>query len=305
VWNRHLLASVPEAFLRAVRTFNKGKLRYHWIRYLPDQRPFSGFFEQIVDNIIQTLSRSPVIESRSGILTMPCKLKYLHADYCDSNNEPLIKSQRAAMSYISEKYSLSDSDALDRLGLRSLTAAEFVADLRHFIATDPNTFLAMPKSWHTSLATALLRAMREEPQLRDDLTRMTIVPLKTGIWVATKKQQTYFASAVEDLEIPRGTLLGEIDPSAAFDQARRNLFHKLGARPYSRALVCDAIVQEQQVTDFNPDAIDVCDHVARAIFLFESGWRNLVGYDLWVATENGSAKRGTHSPRVDIQPSRS
>jgi hypothetical protein len=100
---------------------------------------------------------------------------------------------------------------------------------------------------------------------------------------------------VEALEIPHGTLLGEIDPSAAAHLHRQNLFHKLGARPYSRALICDAIVQEQQAADFQPESIQACDYVARAVFLFESGWENNDGCDLWVATEAGVPRHGSET----------
>ncbi|KAH7399670.1 hypothetical protein BKA66DRAFT_437202 [Pyrenochaeta sp. MPI-SDFR-AT-0127] len=301
-WNRHLLAAIPEAFLQAVHTLNKGELRYQWTRYLPDQRSFSSFFEQLNTNIIRVLSQANVIEAWSGVLAMPCKLKYIHSEFRDSKGEPLIQSKKILIGYISENYSSLDGAALERLGVRPLSPAEFVADLRLFIASDTAAFRAMAYAWHSSLASALLRAIDKDPHILRDLRSIPIIPLKNGHWVAAKDQQTYFASAFEVLNIPRGTLLGEIDPLAAASQFRKHLFHNLGAETYSRTLVCEAIVREQQLVGFEPNEIQACDHIARALFLFESGWKNYGGHELWVATEDGSAKRGSETYTHSTKP---
>ena len=301
-WNHHLLAAIPDAFLQAVYHFNKGELRYKWLRYLPDQPFFSGFFEQLAINIMRKLSQAYIIESRSGVLTMASKLKYLGSEFRDTKGEPFVQSPLTAASYISEKYGSLDKAVLQRLGIRPLSSAEFVADLRLFISTDTSAFQAMPSAWHISLASALSGAMEQEKEIKADLMQLPIIPLKNGRWIAAIEQQTYFTSAFEPLRIPNGTLIGEIDPDAVVHEARKNLFHNLGARTYSRAMVCEAIIQEQQATNFDANAIHLHDHITRAVFLFESGWENSNELDMWVATEDGSARRGSETYILSKKP---
>ena len=301
-WNHHLLAAIPDAFLQAVYSFNKGELRYKWLKYLPDQPSFSSFFEQLAIDIMRKLSQAYIIESRSGVLTMASQLKYLGSEFRDIKGEPFIQSPLTAASYISEKYGLLDKAVLERLGIRPLSSAEFVADLRLFISTDTNTFQAMPSAWHSSLASALLGAMEKEKEIKEDLMQLPLIPLKDGRWVAAIEQQTYFTSAFEQLKIPNGTLMGEIDPDALVHEPRKTLFHNLGARTYSRAMVCAAIIWEQERASFDPNAIHSNDHIARAVFLFESGWENSNELDMWVAIEDGSARRGSETYTLSQSP---
>ncbi|KAF2852960.1 hypothetical protein T440DRAFT_466522 [Plenodomus tracheiphilus IPT5] len=301
-WNRYLLAAIPEAFLKAVHTFNKGELRYQWTRYLPDHRPHSGFFEQLMANIVRTLSQSRVIESWSGVLSTPCTLKYLHGIYRDLAGDPLIQLKQPVTPYISEKYSAVEVATLERLGVRALSAREFVEDLRLFVQRAPAAFRTMSHIWHSSLASALLWAMEQDSDVYTELKVLPIIPLKNGHWVASASQQTYFASLIEDMKIPHGTLIGEIDPSAAVQLSRRNFYHRLGSMPYSRTLICETIVREQQAADFDPKTIRTNDHIARAVFLFESGWRNQSSHDFWVATEDGSARRGSETYTQSTKP---
>jgi hypothetical protein len=82
-WNRRLLVAIPEAFLQAVQILNKGHLRYSWTRYLSDRPPLSDFFEHLESGIRRTLFKAEIIESLSGELVAPRKLKFVPTEFRD------------------------------------------------------------------------------------------------------------------------------------------------------------------------------------------------------------------------------
>jgi hypothetical protein len=294
-WNRHLLAAIPQVFLEAVYILNRGELRYLWIRYLAAQSPLPKLYRNVASNIAHRLSQARVVESQLGELEVPNKLRYLQTEFRDHNQKPFIQSSHTTASNLSEKYSPSDHEALELLGVRPLSPTEFVADLGLYISTTSGAtaFRRMTATWHSSLAFTLLRIIHREPQLRDQLTLLPIVPLRNGEWVATSDQQTYFASLLDDFKIPHDTLAGEIEPSAITHLPRLNLFQTLGARPFTRELICQSIVQKAQAFDIDSTNVQLCDHLARVMFLFTSRWKNHAKHDLWVVTEDGSVQRSS------------
>ena len=145
-WNRHLLEAIPEAFLHAVQTFNKGDFRYSWIRYLSDRPPLSDFFEPLESGIRRTLSRAEIMESLSGLLATPKKLKFVPAEFRDEHGMPLICTESTASKYLSQKYAMEDQPLFVRLGIQELSTHEFLSDLQSFISTAPETFQAMSRA---------------------------------------------------------------------------------------------------------------------------------------------------------------
>lgn len=292
-WNRRLLLAIPEAFLRAVQIMNKGSLRYSWIRYLPERPPLSDFFENLDHRICGILSRNEIMESLSGCLCTPRMLRFVPPEFRDKEDLPLIQTGATVSRYLSSQYVVADKTAYIRLGVQELSCNEFVEDLQSFVSNDPETFQEMPAAWHCSLSDALIHAIHRDPRIKEKVLGLAIIPLKDGQWVASSQQQTCFASPSEDPKIPRGIPMSDIDPQAVSHPSRRNLFILLGAKTYSKDLVCAVIVNEQGKPDFNPDNLNANELISHVVFLYEAGWKNTGKHDLWVVTKDGSTKRGS------------
>ncbi|KAF2679081.1 hypothetical protein K458DRAFT_408347 [Lentithecium fluviatile CBS 122367] len=301
-WNRRLLVAIPEAILQAVHILIKGNLRYSWMRYLPDRPPLSDFFEHLESEIRRTLSQAAIMESLAGQLVAPKNLKFVPAEFCDEQHLPLVLDECTAPKYMCRKYAVDDKAAFIRLGVQELTTREFVDDIQSFISTASNKCKAMPDPWHSALAEALIHAIHRDPRIQEKVSQLPIIPLKNGQWTAPSRQQTCFGSAAEQLSIPGGISVSEIDPQASAQSSRRSLFILLGAKTYSRDLVCDAIISAQSLSDFNPNALDANDLISQAVFLFEAGWKNPGDHDLWVATDDGSAKRSSETYGDSLRP---
>jgi hypothetical protein len=302
-WNRQLLVAIPEAFLQAVQILNKGhRLRYTWTRYLSDRPPLSDFFEHLETGIRRSLSKAEIIESLSGDVVAPRKLKFVPTEFRDDQGMPLVYTERTVSKYMSPKYAVDDKATFILLGVQELTTSEFIDDLQSYISTAPETFQAMSSSWHSSLAEALIHAIHRDARNKARVADLAIIPLKDGRWVTSGRQQICFASMTEKVNIPRTISIGEIDPTAIPQSSRRSLYILLGARTYSKDLVCDAIVRAQNLPDFDPDALDASDLISHADFLFQAGWKNSGDHDLWVATEAGVAKRGSETFANSLKP---
>jgi hypothetical protein len=93
--------------------------------------------------------------------------------------------------------------------------------------------------------------------------------------------------------VPKGIEVFEIHPDAARNHFRRSLFIHLGAKTFSKDLVCDTIVQMHEHPQFNPRNQSNEDMIAHMMFLYRANWKNLGNHDLWLVTEFGSARRGS------------
>lgn len=290
-WNRRLLGAIPEAFLAAVQKLNKGDLRYSWTKYLSHRPALSDFFEHLETDIYRMLSEAEILESLSGELFKPTKLKFMPDEFRYTREKPLIHTERTATKYLSPRYLVDDKATLFRLGVQELAANEFLDDLQAFVSSSPQTFRAMPQAWHNVLAVTLTKVIIQDSRMQEKVSDLQIIPLKDGRWVAASQHQTYFADENElKFELPQGIAIGEIHPYAVLEVARKQFFIQLGARPYSKDMACKAIIYAHTSSRFDPASLEPCELISQAVFLFNARWRNLNDYDLWVATERGVAK---------------
>ena len=107
-WNRRLLGAIPEAFLAAVQKLNKGDLRYSWTKCLPNRPSLSDFFEHLETDIYRILSEAEVLESLSGELFKPKKLKFVPNEFRYTREKPLIHTEGTATKYLSPRYLVDD-----------------------------------------------------------------------------------------------------------------------------------------------------------------------------------------------------
>lgn len=284
-WNQALLEAVPSAFLKAILEFTDGDLRYTWMRYLPSRNHFSDFFEKLEPEILRLLSETPILENFAGILTTPSKLRSVPVHFTDENGIPLIITKGTMATYISQNYVLEDHAHLARIGVGSLSAEEFLADLKNFIHKSPRNFQEMSKSWHSSLANALSRVIHDFPQTKSMVMALEIIPICDGSWISASRGAICFSDTSYSLAVPKGVEIYEIHPDASWGQFRRSLFINLGAKTFSKDLVCEAIVRGHEDSQFDPKRRSTSELISHIMFLYIANWTNTGAHDLYLATE--------------------
>lgn len=117
-----------------------------------------------------------------------------------------------------------------------------------------------------------------------------------------RKQEIYFASEDQKLSIPKDIPIGEIDSAACNDPSRRSLFVLLGAKTFSKDLVCDSILRTQGAATFDVNAPESRVLISHAVFLYNAGWKNPDNRQLWVATEEEGSSEVTKCTGVQRSP---
>lgn len=296
-WNQELLRNIPNAFLQAVNDFNSGDLRYTWIKFLQKRSPLPDFFSSLEAAIIQELADSPIIESQSGELMAPSKLRMVPVTMLGDHEQPFIPTELARSKYISPRYPHKKHRAeLVWLGVKELTPEEFIEDLEIFIESSPEEFQSMSRIWHSRLSKLLRKIAKDQPTLVGKVTELKVIPLTCGRWVSSTQGNMYFSESTsarsKAIRIPNGISITEIDCEAASDRLRRSLFVFLRARMWTTEIVCQEIISTHASSSFDPERLPREDLVSHLMFLFNAGWTSFFDRSayLWLSTETGSAR---------------
>ncbi|KIN03398.1 hypothetical protein OIDMADRAFT_117507 [Oidiodendron maius Zn] len=297
-WNKGLLKCIPHALLAAINEFNRGDFRFSWIRFLPLRHDREDFFQHLWPTVQHLLSTTPILESMSGDKMIPSALTITPDDFASESRDPLIPSDFSMFTYVSQKYPAEDREALESLGVRNLTAEDFLNDLSNFINQSPIKFQSMPDRWHSRLS-----------QILDSLTAkywkfissLSIIPLRHGKWMAQNSGPLLFPFASGGLVVPNGISASVIHLDAANDPSRRTLLRKLQAQDATETEVCRIIIQTHAATKFDPQNVPIADMVSHATFLHRAKWvRHSPEEYLWVVAEDRKRYR---SHRVYIESS--
>lgn len=252
----------------------------------------SSFFLPIKEKIIHSLSQRHVLESLNEQLATPPTLFYVPKEYRDDRGIPLTSSPMTAPKYLSPQYPESEREVLRQLGVRTLTADDFLMDLKAIIELDPSTFHAKPGTWHTQLAKVLLSLLVKD-KLKVWIETMRIIPLRDGQWVAAADNSIFFSAKTQGLHIPEGLPILLVDRSVEFDIHRRNLFQQLGVRDCDALGICRLISAMHNRKDFVPSTLTRKQLVQHARFLYRASWRPAQGSELWFATKRDHRCRGS------------
>jgi hypothetical protein len=267
------------------------------MRYIPSRAPISDFFEGLEASILTLLAESPVIENFAGDLTPPSKLRIVPADFTDDNGVPLICTSHTFSTYVSQTYSVEDTPVLNRLGVQIVSAREFLADLKSLLLKNPRAFREMPSGWHARLANALTRTIYDDEDVRatvlSTVSELEIVHLRDGRWVSPNQDNLCFPNDSHSIKVPKGLKIHEIHPQTANDHFQRTLYTLLGAKSFSKDLVCDIIVGIHEAPESGHNDLSVDDLIGHIIFLYRTNWKNNRNHDLWFATQSGSICRGS------------
>lgn len=286
-WNVALRDEISQAFLDAVNLFNSGQMRYHWPHYLPSGL-LIPFFRPMANNIFQELSNRAVLESWAQTLEKPNALAYVPQEFRDNTSTPLTLTKVTAARYLAPKYPAWEVNFLIDLGVQHLSPIDFLQDLGDLGPSFP-TKLAQ---WHSQLAKALLPLVSNE-HYRCIITKMKLIPLRTGNWVCIERHPVYFLCGAHGLNIPSGVELFVVDPEAANNCWRRKLFEQLGVKECDTFEVCRAIVGGYCGKPFHPLMLTRQELVAQATYLYERNWKTAEAIQFWFATANGGYAQGS------------
>lgn len=218
----------------------------------------------------------------------PLALTLVTSEIADTNGQPLIPSGRSKFTYVSPKYQVEASSALESLGVKRLSAEDFLNDLSNFITNWSNEFWSMSTRWHSRLSEVLDPLTAKHEQL---ISSLCFVPLRDGTWIAPQAGPLLFPLASDELAVPNGIGSFIVHSDAADDHMRETLLRKFKAQDASKVEVCRIIIQTHGSKEFNPQTISRADLIHHVAFLYSAGWKLQKPTDtLWVVPEDESRR---------------
>ncbi|KAI1753328.1 hypothetical protein F4782DRAFT_90937 [Xylaria castorea] len=288
-WNRRLRQQIPVAFLHSLTKIRHSSLRYLWPFYVPSKPKIENFFQHVWSETLALLSRSPILESVHGTPVVPMALCLVPKELAGPKGQPLIPADVSKFTYISASYPVGVWHALESLGVRVLSADDFLEDLLSFVKWFPEKFQSMPAKWHSCLARVL------DPLVNDYEERIMTLPfvqLRDGT-LASPKSGLLFAVTTEYMTVPEEihALVVKVDTDK--DQSRRILLQKLGAQTPDNTSVCRIILETHKSEDFDPEAAQISSLIRHIEFLYNAGWSSESPEDgIWLVAEDASRRHG-------------
>ena len=268
----------------AINKFNTGEFRFYWIHFFPLRQDRDDFFHYLWPEVQQLLSTMPILESMTGDRRVPSDLAIVPEEYTYGIANPLIPSASSIFTYVSQNYPAEDREALESLGVRRVSAKDFLDDLSNFIKKSAVEFQSMDNEWHSRLSQILDPLTAKFGKL---IFSLPIIPLRNGKWTAANSGLLLFPLAAGNLVVPDYINAFVIHPDAANDSSRRTLLSKLQARDATKAEVCSIIIQYHMSPRFKSKNIFLRDMVSHAEFLCKARWvRNSPDEYIWVVTED-------------------
>ena len=236
------------------------------MRYLPDQRISSDFWQGVRPKIVTRLKSLAVLESlnENQALMCPDQLKRLSLELLDGESHPLLPSD-GNIKFLSLRYLPQDYDRLKWLGSTDVTSGNVLELLAHDLQLSSSrwrSFVA-DRDWQRRLSIVLLKICRESPQLKLRLQKMDLVPLQGGEWIAPRNQRIIMPSG--QAPIPTDLDFKLVDSESMVVPARNSLMTELGVQNVNSTEVIQAIYQRHHL--YRPCAtVEAC--AAHFTYLF-------------------------------------
>ncbi|TGJ84215.1 hypothetical protein E0Z10_g4585 [Xylaria hypoxylon] len=289
-WNKCLRKQIPAAFLRSVAKLQDSSLRYLWPYYVPLRPKIENFFQDVWLETSKLLSQYPILESIYGTLLVPSALCLVPKEFSESNCQPLIPAEASKFTYISPSYPAEAWHALVSLGVKVLSAEDFLDNLSSFIRGWPDKFQSMPAEWHSRLARALDPLVID---YEDIIKALPFVQLRDGTLTSPDSGLILFAATSDNMAVPEDIHASVVHIDAASDHSRRILLQKLGAQTPDKTSVCRIILETHRSEDFDPKVAQTSNLIKHVEFLYKVGWSSELPDDtIWLVAEDGSRHHG-------------
>lgn len=164
--------------------------------------------------------------------------------------------------YLSPKYDVvTDNLHFLRLGVETMSEDTFLnglANLKNRITTQPDT-------WHEAVCGQLLAFRRVRGQIRSEVYRLRLIPLRDGTWTSASEagSDIYFDSKIAG--IPEDLGLRLLSTKLAPGTSRHRLFEALGVRQADSKQVAAKILELHSRRSKPKSAQSFIDH---AVFMF-------------------------------------
>ncbi|OAP55444.1 hypothetical protein AYL99_10417 [Fonsecaea erecta] len=289
-WNRALRREFVKAFVAVTTAYSHSQLCYIWPRFIPFKMTGHHFFEPSRRDIIEALSRQPVLKSRAQELMMPSSLTYVPLDFCDRQGIPMTSSPRTDLAYLCHQYDVSLYDNLETLGVTKMTEAIFLDHLDLYIKQNTAMFQKTKTvEWHTRLAEVLLK-LSFNTEHHEKLRKLPIIPLNDGRWVSAEEKSIFLPQEAENFTAPKGLAFRLVREDAANNPTARSLYLQLGLKVFGQDAIADFLLHVHTQPLFNPKSITVEHLISQAVFLFRARVHDFEVRYLWLATTDGSGR---------------
>jgi hypothetical protein len=212
------------AFVDAVRDFNKDKLRYTWVRYLPTREPLQSFLKPFHLQLKELLPHYSILYSQRGGLVSLNNLIHVLEKY-KFKWEPVTINANSARIYLSDQHSTPNLNYLETLGVSKMSELSFFVALQLMVQNTLGEFKKRPEAWHSHLA-GILIIISQTYHL--ELFDISLVPLDNASWVWVRAKQILFPTTSAEFDLPKGLELLVMDSKLAKGFTRRKLFTNVG-----------------------------------------------------------------------------
>jgi hypothetical protein len=279
--NERLASGIAKAFIKGVlQLCDHQTLQYQWMRYLPEESayPWDNFWKVVIVKIKERVMSTPVLRPAipGPLRLIRDSLRHLPS-HLDASGEPLLLDVAPGF-YLSRDYQSADLDRLNSLGLRYTSMGELILRARSDLASPTSRIrTTQDEDWQSRLARLLHTpfAMGWGNRCRE-VRELGLLPLRDGSWTSATFGPIYH-SKVEgtDLNVPPGLPLKVIDPRAADNVSRKQLFDAVGVTNAPVSLVRAAVVER-----YNNAHPTLAESVAylRFLYIAESFVGPLLGY---------------------------
>ncbi|KAF4462555.1 hypothetical protein FALBO_10629 [Fusarium albosuccineum] len=261
--NRALLNGIADCFIKTIQEFcEHPTLQYQWMRWLPqrDSYPWDSFWSALLDKIQERIQEVRILRTlRSGKLDYIHKLCRLQPWLRDKNGDPLFMDMDEEI-YLAKEYTRDDLSLLKPYGLENVSCLDMVARVAKDLEKQPDASrMKNPTTddeWHSLAARALI-LLKDSAKLgptHDRIKELEIIPLENGKWVSAGSGPLYYSHCSGELAIPDDLDLSLVDPKAATNPDRRELFSKFG--------VIEALVKDVRSRILQKPLVAVADRAA-------------------------------------------
>ena len=255
---------------------------------MPESSDSGGFFEKLKRGIRDALASKTVLRAWNESPQRPDKAVYVPEKFRDQDGIPLTLRLKKDHVYLSRNYKEADFKYLRRLGVREMSYDDFLMDFRDFLRESFEDFTKKPPEWQSRLAGVLNNPPANHSL--ESLRELQLIVLRTGQWVSPEIGPVFFPGDLE-WTAPGGIDMRIVDPKAASDPARRQLYSHLGVTNFDVSAVQETIVR-LHASGSGLKGVSIPDLIAQAHFLFSTRWANHGNAPIWVATDRGLCKRG-------------
>ncbi|KAM0264600.1 hypothetical protein ACHAPA_008265 [Fusarium lateritium] len=295
-WNLRLRDGLVDIFLDSALTFNSGIHRYIWPIFLSYDETVSSFFQPAAKAIYHRLRSMECLESMEGIMVEPSKLIYVDLErFGGSSGAFFTMSAKTSPLYLSNKYPVWTIQAILSLGVRNLSASEFLNHFRILLVEEESAFRKRSSSWHGELAKVLLSLMGDA-SIRNKIEVLPIIPIAEGKWVSASKipKPVFVSEDLKPEDFPALSGLPIIEPEATAQKDRKALYQALGIATIAKDQICEFLCQHHASPEFEPEKWTTAQLIKHAKMLFQSSWRSPTGsVVLWFATADNERCKGS------------